>query len=242
MSARGEDEGGDGFLGRWSRRKRAAAEQATPPVAPLPEPSSALEPAQPPEPEPELVEPPSLDLVDKDFDLAHWLKQNVPESWKRAALRRAWESDPAISGYLDPARDYALDWNTPGGAPGYGPLSASDNVEEMIANIFGKRPEEPAESPASDPLVVRDDAADQRLSSNENAAEAPGAPQQERPEPAPEPQALRRSELSEAVKTAENATELPSQTPAGVVAVQDQSWAQPPATRPRRRGGGATPL
>ena len=170
MAARGEGDGDDGFLGRWSRRKRAAAaEQAAPPAAPLPVPSSAPEPALPPEPEPEMVEPPSLDLVDKDFDLAHWLKQNVPESWKRAALRRAWESDPAISGYLDPARDYALDWNTPGGAPGYGPLSASDNVEEMIANIFGKQPEPAAESAATDAAAVRDDAADDRLSSKDAA-------------------------------------------------------------------------
>lgn len=242
MSARGEHDGDDGFLGRWSRRKRAAAEQAAPPVAPQPAPKAAPEPALPREAEPEMVEPPSLDLVDKDFDLAHWLKQNVPESWKRAALRRAWESDPAISGYLDPARDYALDWNTPGGAPGYGPLSASDNVEEMIANIFGKQPEPPAESAATDPAAVRDVAADGRLSSNEGEAEALGALQQEEAEPSQQPLPVRRSDAPETIKTAENASELPSLATEVSIAVRDEPWSQPLSARPRRRGGGATPL
>ncbi|HEV7338019.1 MAG TPA: DUF3306 domain-containing protein [Bosea sp. (in: a-proteobacteria)] len=243
MAARGEGDGDDGFLGRWSRRKRAAAaEQAAPPAAPLPVPSSAPEPALPPEPEPEMIEPPSLDLVDKDFDLAHWLKQNVPESWKRAALRRAWESDPAISGYLDPARDYALDWNTPGGAPGYGPLSASDNVEEMIANIFGKQPEPAAESAATDAAAVRDDAADDRLSSKDGEAELLGAPQQEDAEQPQQLPSVRRSDAPDVAKTVENPSELPSPPAAGAAAVRDEPWSQPSMARPRRRGGGATPL
>ena len=242
MSGPGAGDGDDGFLGRWSRRKRAAAEQAAPPAAPQPAPNVAPEPALPPDAEPELVEPPSLELIDKDFDLAHWLKQNVPESWKRAALRRAWESDPAISGYLDPARDYALDWNTPGGAPGYGPLSASDNVEEMVANIFGKQPEPPAESAATDPTAVRDVAADGRLSSNEGEVEALGAPQQEEAEPPQEPLTVRRSEMPEPVKIAENLSELPLPATEDSIAVRDEPWSQPLSARPRRRGGGATPL
>lgn len=242
MSGPGADGGDDGFLGRWSRRKRAAAEQETPSAAPQPAPNPAPEPALEPQAEPELVEPPSLDLVDKDFDLAHWLKQNVPESWKRAALRRAWESDPAISGYLDPARDYALDWNTPGGAPGYGPLSASDNVEEMIANIFGKQPEPPAESAATDPAAVRDDAADDRLSSNETEVDALGAPQQEDAGMPPQLLPVRRSDTPETLKTAEKPSELPCLPAVDPVAVRDEPWSQPLSARPRRRGGGATPL
>lgn len=242
MSARGEDDGDDGFLGRWSRRKRAAAGQTTPPAVPEPVAKAASEPALPPEPEPEPVEPPSLDLIDKDFDLAHWLKQNVPESWKRAALRRAWESDPAISGYLDPARDYALDWNTPGGAPGYGPLSPSDNVEEMIANIFGKQPEPPSKSAAAGPATVRDDAADHRLSSKEGGAAALGAPQPDEAEPPQELLPVRRSDAPESAGTVEKTGELQPLPTADAAAVRDQSWSQPPASRPRRRGGGATPL
>jgi hypothetical protein len=110
----------EGFLGRWARRKKEAQQPAQPAAEPAPTGTEPAAEALAPEPVPEMVEPPSLDLVDKDFDVAHWLKQNVPEEWKLKALRRAWESDPAIAGYLDPARDYALDWNTPGGAPAMG--------------------------------------------------------------------------------------------------------------------------
>ncbi|WP_332682424.1 DUF3306 domain-containing protein [Bosea sp. (in: a-proteobacteria)] len=243
MSGAGADDRDDGFLGRWSRRKReAAAGPAAPPAAPPVEPEPAPVSAPPAEPEPEPVEPPSLELVDKDFDLAHWLKQNVPESWKRAALRRAWESDPAISGYLDPARDYALDWNTPGGAPGYGPLAESDNVEEMIANIFGKEPEKPAESAVSAQPPLRDDAADVRLSSNENQSDPLAASQQETGAlPVPlEP--VRRSDAPESVKADENPGEPPQPAAAGLAAVQGEPWPPLSAGRQRRRGGGATPL
>ena len=61
----------EGFLSRWSRRKR---EQAEPEArsASVPEALADATPqkaeAAPAEPEP--VEPPSLDLIDKDFDLA----------------------------------------------------------------------------------------------------------------------------------------------------------------------------
>ncbi|MCP4564921.1 MAG: DUF3306 domain-containing protein [Bosea sp.] len=230
--ARPDDEDREeGFLGRWARRKREAQQPAAPAVVEQPNaPPPNSEPTVP-APEPKMVEPPSLDLVDKDFDLAHWLKQNVPEEWKLKALRRAWESDPAISGYLDPARDYALDWNTPGGAPGYGPLSESDNVEEMLANIFGKPPEPvPEQSEA-----VRNDVAVVRPSSNEVEAGDPAAPQRETGgEPAP----VRLSEAEASVKSNENAAEpAPS---ADVVSAASQNRTE--IARLRRRGGGATPL
>lgn len=181
--------------------------------------------------DPEMVEPPSLDLVDKDFDLAHWLKQNVPEEWKLKALRRAWESDPAISGYLDPARDYALDWNTPGGAPGYGPLSESDNVEEMLANIFGKPPE-----PAAEPIeAVRNDVAVVRPSSNQAEDGDPAALQRE---VAAEPSPVRLSEQEASAISGKNAAEtVPLATQASAA---PQKHAE--ILRLRRRGGGATPL
>jgi hypothetical protein len=188
--------------------------------------------------EPEMVEPPSLDLVDKDFDLAHWLKQNVPEEWKLKALRRAWESDPAISGYLDPARDYALDWNTPGGAPGYGPLSESDNVEEMLANIFGKPPEPAAEQGEA----VRNDVAVVQPSSNEAGDADSAAPQQGVARAADDLQPVRLSDEGVSRKSAENATETAGSSGGSSVAAQKAPEIQLSQQRSRRRGGGATPL
>jgi hypothetical protein len=221
----------EGFLGRWARRKKEAQQPATPVAAEQPDAPAPASQASPPEPEAEMVEPPSLDLVDKDFDLAHWLKQNVPEEWKLKALRRAWESDPAISGYLDPARDYALDWNTPGGAPGYGPLSESDNVEEMLANIFGKPPEPAAEPPET----VRNDVAVVRPSSNEMESDEPAAPQRE---VGVEPSPVRLSKLEVSAKSGETAGEAVPLDQAPSAAPQNRTE----ISRLRRRGGGATPL
>jgi hypothetical protein len=229
MSRPDDEHGEEGFLGRWARRKREAQQPAAPVVVEPEDISPAT--SEPVAPEPEMVEPPSLDFIDKDFDLAHWLKQNVPEEWKLRALRRAWESDPAISGYLDPARDYALDWNTPGGAPGYGPLSESDNVEEMLANIFGKAPEPAAEAIRE----VRDDVAAVQPSSNEVSDDDPAAPQREaKAEPSP----IRPSKPEAPVKSGEIAAETGSLHEASSAAPQDRTE----IPRLRRRGGGAMPL
>lgn len=229
MSRPDDEDRDEGFLGRWARRKREAQQPAAPVVVAQEDISPAT--SEPVAAEPEMVEPPSLDLIDKDFDLAHWLKQNVPEEWKLRALRRAWESDPAISGYLDPARDYALDWNTPGGAPGYGPLSESDNVEEMLARIFGKPPEPAAEAIRE----ARDDVAVVQPSSNEVGDDDPAAPQRDaKAEPSP----VRLSKLEAPVKSGEIAAQTGSLREASSAAPQDRTE----IPRLRRRGGGAMPL
>lgn len=238
MSRPDDEDREEGFLGRWARRKKEAQQPATPVAAEQPDAPAPASQASPQEPEAEMVEPPSLDLIDKDFDLAHWLKQNVPEEWKLKALRRAWESDPMISGYLDPARDYALDWNTPGGAPGYGPLSESDNVEEMLANIFGKPPE-PAAEPGE---AVRNDVAVVQPSSNEGGEADSAAPQQGVARAADDHQPVRLSDEGVSRKSAENAAETGGSSGGSSVAVQKTPEIQPPQQRARRRGGGATPL
>ena len=228
----------EGFLGRWARRKKEAQQPAQPAAEPAPTGTEPAAEALAPEPVPEMIEPPSLDLVDKDFDVAHWLKQNVPEEWKLKALRRAWESDPAIAGYLDPARDYALDWNTPGGAPGYGPLSESDNVEEMLANIFGKPPEPVAgrtEEMRNNVAVVRPSSNDESGSDSAAAQQVPGTA-------ADDAQPVRLSDEGVSQKIAEKAAESSVSPGGGSVAAQKTPEIQPPQQRARRRGGGATPL
>lgn len=227
---------GEGFLSRWSRRKRELAEPESVTVAPAVEaPPPSTEPA-PAEPEPE-IEPPSLDLVDKDFDLAPWLKRNVPETWKLAALRRAWESDPAIRDYVNPARDYALDWNTPGGAPGYGPLTESDDVGGMLRAIFGEAPE--PESPATEGADAARDAMPHRLSSNEKSAKSDAATQDDPAGPA-DPAAVR---LSDESKNRDGDRKKAAEMPAVVhAASQDTASEKDASLRIRRRGGGAIPI
>lgn len=237
MSA-GSDDRDDGFLARWSRRKRDVAEAEAKPLQPAPE---AL-PAVPDEhaaaaPEPEMVEPPSLDLIDKDFDLAHWLKQNVPESWKLAALRRAWLTDPTIRNFENPARDYALDWNTPGGAPGYGPLTESDDVGAMLRQIFGDAPETQSAPVASG--QESGDSMPHLLSSKDESGALDAAMQQN--SMVPEPVSVRHSGEGglEGEKTPDSAGKSPD---SALAALQENSARRAEPVRIRKRGGGAIPV
>lgn len=77
----------EAFLSRWSRRKREAA--ATPPAVAPAKPASPQTPAaaQPP------VELPPLDQLTFDSDFSAFLKGNVEERVKRAALKKLF-SDP----------------------------------------------------------------------------------------------------------------------------------------------------
>ncbi len=47
-----------------------------------------------------------------------------------------WSLDPGIRDFVSEAREYAYDWNTPGGVPGLGPLLPSDDVKAMLARLF----------------------------------------------------------------------------------------------------------
>lgn len=244
MSPRAGDPDDEGFLTRWSRRKRAVAEQAE--VLP-PSPASEALPAEV-EPqaaasEPEMVEPPSLDLIDKDFDVAHWLRQNVPESWKLAAMRRAWESDPTIRDFENPARDYALDWNTPGGAPGYGPLTESDDVEAMVRGIFGDAPEPKAAPEHKTALSGVDegtgDSVSHKLSSHDESRKSDAALQDEQPAVA----SAGSVRVSEADANPAEAPETGRIAPDRVyAAAQNNPEPEKRSVRIRKRGGGAVPI
>src|SRR4051794_20541041 len=119
--------GDEGFLGRWARLKRSRA-------AETPEESKITEEAAEPESEPfDPASLPALDTLDAVSDYTAFLKPGVPKELRTLALRRAWATDPAITGYKTLA-DYDWDFN----APGYGALRVTDNVREMAGRGFGK--------------------------------------------------------------------------------------------------------
>ena len=211
----------EGFLSRWSRRKRAAA-VVTPaePPAPAPAPSEATPPeaAAPPGGAPPAVDPASLppgESLTAESDIAAFLRDEVPAALRRAALRRAWTLDPAIRDFVGPA-DYAWDFNAPGGVPGFS-LEVPKNLERLVAQAVGSLPP-PEEAPreAVSPLA--------------EAAAAPSAP-----EPAETEEAPARDGSSAEAPMAEEP--LPEALPAPPAAV-------PVAEAPsvvRRRHGGAVP-
>jgi hypothetical protein len=153
------------FLARWSRRKREAnrAGTETPPDEtrstrrePLrhgPDEGgssggverTAPAPAEPALAEEELAALPKIEEISAQTDIAGFLKKGVPEALRNAALRRMWSVDPAIRDYVGDARDYAWDWNTPGGVPGSGPLLPGDDADGVLRTLFSKRPSRESE-------------------------------------------------------------------------------------------------
>ena len=142
------------FFSRWSRRKREtdsartlARSRPEPGGAPEDSAATAGDPARPRAEAPpggsagraklsaeELAGLPSLDALTPGTDLVQYFREGVPEWLRKAALRRMWAIDPAIRDYAGDARDYAYDWNTPGGVPGFGPLLPADAARLAAAS------------------------------------------------------------------------------------------------------------
>jgi len=154
----------NGFLGRWSRRKRAAEEAAdepAPDVAPepapeLPAPAEAA-PDAPALTEEEIAALPRIEDLTQGSDIRAFLRAGVPQALRSAALRRVWMLTPAIRDYKNPAVDYAWDWNTPGGVPGDGCAPSPERAAQMLRDLITPRSPPPPAEPA---LAAAEDAED----------------------------------------------------------------------------------
>src|SRR5260370_11504706 len=135
----GKDEGDEdkGFLARWSQRKREANQPER--EAPLadadvpPKPVAEGDAAQPFD----RASLPKLEDVTEATDITAFLGKGVPEHLRNAALRKSWALDPAIRNYINPALEYAYDWNTTGGVPGSGEIGAGVDVARLVSQIMG---------------------------------------------------------------------------------------------------------
>jgi Protein of unknown function (DUF3306) len=266
MTASDPPDDGEGFLTRWSRRKRQIAGEAQAmPAAPLPQPASE------PEPDDRLRDPETGEIIDEDLvrglpdvaalepgaDLSVFMQKGVPEQLRRDALRRLWVTDPAIRDFVSPALDYAYDYNTPGGAPGFGPLSPGDieQAREFLATVFStpKPVNEDAEASTGEPAEA--DAVVQSDMESQSAVQLA--------DPA-RPVAVRRSdtavqhgrpgeELQSPAESGPNVADGPDNTMQSAIAAAQHSRGssttgslEVPQSGPgwpvRRRGGGATPV
>ena len=219
-----------GFLGRWARRKAQARTQEHI-EEPAPQGELASQKETDDEAEPfDLASLPSLDDITGETDVTAFLRREVPDWLRNAALKRAWAADPGIRDYVNPAMEYAFDWNAPGGVPGSGALEAGYDAAGQVAQMFSTplkiNGEEGDES--SHTLVARD-------STEGLVAEAvDAAPTQE---PASDPLRLSLAENCEKVEV--NQSDGSSQSERSDVA--DNGTSQPLLVA-RRRHGGATPL
>jgi hypothetical protein len=149
------------FLGRWSRRKRAAAEQPKIPESPeRKEESESKTPTQgkaksldsptsqsgsSPAPEFDISSLPSIESIGANTDVSQFMQKGVPTALRHAALRRAWSADPAIRDFIGPTENY---WDAagPDGVPGFGDLDPELDVKRLIAEIFGETETQVAKS------------------------------------------------------------------------------------------------
>ena len=139
------------FLARWSRRKRESrAEPIKPADAASAEPAPIEEER---ESEFDLSSLPSIDEINPATDITAFLSKGIPPELSRAALRRAWASDPAIRDFVGLAEN-AWDFNDPTAMPGFGPLDcSSEELAALVDRIVGgvreavqSLPEQPIES------------------------------------------------------------------------------------------------
>jgi hypothetical protein len=152
----------EGFLKRWSRRKRdtdAARREEEP--APAQDATSAEptgEQAKAAEPEFDLSTLPSLDEIGPGTKVDVFLQKGVPLDVSRAALRRAWVSDPAIRDYIGLSEN-SWDFNATEGVPGFGPLEMTDDLKRMVAEMFTPPEAKAADRPAPPPVPEGETAA-----------------------------------------------------------------------------------
>jgi hypothetical protein len=168
-----EDQSGDdkSFLARWSQRKREAkqpnrdapAAEADVPSVPVAESDAA--------PELDLSSLPKLEDLTATTDITGFLRKGVPEHLRNAALRKSWALDPAIRNYVNPALEYAYDWNTPGGVPGSSEIGAGMDVARLVAQIMGGG--SAAESPVAAADPGKEPAGDPAPSAEQHAAQVP---------------------------------------------------------------------
>ncbi|MBH5385993.1 DUF3306 domain-containing protein [Bradyrhizobium diversitatis] len=117
------------FLARWSRRKRESRAEPAKPAAAQPAPPSEVTED---EAEFDLSSLPSIDDINAASDITAFLGKRIPRDLSRAALRRAWATDPAIRDFVGLAEN-AWDFNDPTAMPGFGPLDCS--TEELAALV-----------------------------------------------------------------------------------------------------------
>jgi Protein of unknown function (DUF3306) len=205
MSDQDHSDDGKSFLSRWSQRKQEAKQPDRDAPAPDADEPSAPVAESETEPEFDLSSLPKLEDLTATTDITAFLRKGVPESLRNAALRKSWALDPSIRNYVNPALDYAYDWNTPGGVPGSSEIGAGMDVARLVSQIMGggesvTEPQgsavERGNAPAADPTCSAEDDAPQtepdlpaqavrlsseaqKLSNNEEATPNKAAPEQD---------------------------------------------------------------
>lgn len=139
------------FLERWSRRKQKAAKHARETATDESEPTQAENQrieteadrsAFPVEPTMKATEVfdvkslPSIDSIAATTDIRPFLAPGVPAELTRAALHKAWRSDPTIRDFVGLSEN-SWDFNDPNSMHGFGPLELTDELKQIVKRMLG---------------------------------------------------------------------------------------------------------
>ena len=186
----------DGFLERWSRRKRGEGSPGAPETETAepsggrsgPPPAGARPTAVGPPPseadsesgDPEVIAKlPDLDTLDEDSDYTAFLQDGVPDALRRQALRKLWRSNPVLAN-LDGLNDYDEDYSLLG--------MVAENIKTLYKVGKGYLTEDEDETEdlvAAKPDPETKDAAESETGDAEAVAESgsPAASESEAPNP-----------------------------------------------------------
>jgi hypothetical protein len=166
----------DNFIARWSRRKRKAEKERSPPQQPEPaEAPSKPQPTSAGERSPEVEPPfdpatlPPIESIVAGTDIRAFLQKGVPAALTKAALRRAWSTDPAIRDFIEVAENQ-WDFTDPSSIPGFGALQAGDDVRQLASQAMGQLSE------ATQPVGVIEGKPDESEPPQSRSAAAETAP------------------------------------------------------------------
>lgn len=191
--------GQDNFVARWSRLKRESAEREKKARAtddapdrdrPAPDPAAGTPGHMPPvdatrEPPFDPATLPPIDSIVAGSDIRAFLQKGVPAELATAALRRAWTTDPAIRDFIGIAENQ-WDFTDPTGVPGFGPIGATSDLRQLVAQAVGDTAKAP--DPVNLVETEKSDAEEDAVAvSREDTVEPCAAPDQDAaalPEPA----------------------------------------------------------
>jgi Protein of unknown function (DUF3306) len=180
----------ENFIARWSRRKAATQDAAARPVAGPAKPATRADggeaerkesdaaPALGGAPERsapvfDLTKLPPIESITAETDIRAFLAPGVPAYLTRAALRRAWASDPKIRDFVGLSEN-SWDFNAPNSIAGFGPLEMTEELRGQIERMLGGGI--PREAPESVQAAPPQEMASAAEGSSELAEAAPEMP------------------------------------------------------------------
>jgi hypothetical protein len=146
----------DDFIARWSRLKREAAKTQKPHGKSEASDRERSEKAPEKTPDEAHVKPepvfdpatlPPIESIVAGSDIRAFLQKGVPAALTKAALRRAWTTDPAIRDFIEVAENQ-WDFTDPSSIPGFGSLDTVRDLPKLVAQAMGKLQDAPPDPAA----------------------------------------------------------------------------------------------